>query len=139
MGPVGKCTDPGLVIRVVYALCLFGATYNHVATIAAHGLFWDYGGMPWPSVAFWTALAFADPMAALLLFLRPRQGLIATAAIIAVDVAHNCWIVVWEGERHGFPQRLGNYWVLIVQIAFLLFVAATIHLAWNPLAAKRAR
>jgi len=130
VGPFGRFIDSGFALRVAYALCLLGATFNHATTIIAHGLFWDYGGLPWPSAAFWTTLTFADPTAALLLFLLPRLGLITTAVIIASDVVHNCWITLYEGARHGFPHQIGAYTMLIEQIVFLLFVAATIRVAW---------
>ena len=130
MIPNGRRVDPGLAIRVIYALCLLGATFTHATALRAHGLFWNYGGVPWLSAAFWTALTLADPLAALLLFLRPRLGLISTAAIIASDVVHNCWVVWHEGERYGFSHQISDYWALMAQFAFLLFVAATMRTAW---------
>ncbi len=38
-------------------------------------------------------LRFFDPLAALLLFIKPRVGIILTAAIILADVAHNTYYV----------------------------------------------
>lgn len=125
--------NTGLGIRFVYALCLLGATYNHVLIIATHGLFWNYGGVSWPSAAYWTMLTFADPVTAAFLFLRPRLGLISTAAIISSDVLHNAWITVSQGERFGFPHHIAPYTMLIEQTAFLIFVAATIRVAWVQL------
>jgi hypothetical protein len=78
-----------LGIRVIYAVCLLGAAFNHASILVAHGVFWDYGGMPKASAVFWTALTVIDPAAAVLLFLRPNAGIATTAAIIVVDVIHN--------------------------------------------------
>ncbi len=63
-----------LVLRMVYALCLLGASYNHWAAIYQHGIHWDYGGFPTASALFWTTLAFLDPAAVVLLFARPNIG-----------------------------------------------------------------
>ncbi|WP_375285589.1 hypothetical protein [Sphingomonas sp.] len=64
-----------LLLRTIYALCLLGATYNHWVVIYQHGFEWDYGGVSRASATFWTALAFLDPAAVVLLFVKPRAGL----------------------------------------------------------------
>jgi hypothetical protein len=114
---------------VIYALCLLGATYNHASMLVAHGLFWDYGGMPKASAAFWTALTVIDPAAAVLLFLRPNAGIIATAAIIIVDVIHNLWITA----RYFPPllDGLSDSSAVIEQIMFMVFVIASAPFAWK--------
>lgn len=123
----GVSNRRSLVLRTVYALCLLGATYNHAATIFQHGLFWDYGGVPRASAAFWTMLAVLDPAAVVLLFVRPNAGVAATAAIIIVDVIHNLWI----GARY-FPSLLDGlaHPQVIAQIVFMLFVVVTAPFAW---------
>jgi hypothetical protein len=119
-----------LGIRVIYAVCLLGATYNHASMLVAHGLFWNYGGMPKASAAFWTALTVIDPAAALLLFLRPNAGIAATAGIIIIDVIHNLWITA----RYFPPllQGLIESPAVIEQIIFMVFVIATAPCAWKP-------
>jgi hypothetical protein len=131
MGARGAKFSFGALFRTIYAFCLFGATTTHALTIMRHGLIWDYGGVPWPTAVYWTTLAVADPAAIGLLFLRPRWGVIATALIIVTDVIHNTWFVMHEGEFGG-PRR----WILanipfLLQVAFLVFVAATIRRAWG--------
>jgi hypothetical protein len=127
MGAEGRNFDGGLLIRVVYGLCLFGATAVHALTIIRHGLFWDYGGVVWPSAVYWTSLTLLDPLAALLLFFRPRLGVILTAAIIVTDVAHNLWFVLHKGEFGGRRLWLIANSPFLAQVAFLIFVAATIR------------
>lgn len=125
--PAGRA---GLVLRTIYALCLLGATGNHLAAIARHGLLWDYGGLPRASATFWTMLTVLDPAAAILLFRRPNPGIVATAAIIVADVGHNLWI-----EARYFPpllHALAGEPRLVEQIAFMVFVAATAPFAWEP-------
>jgi hypothetical protein len=117
------------VLRTIYALCLLGATYNHWTEIIEHGFLWDHGGFPRASTTFWTMLAFLDPIAAALLFTRPKAGIIATASIIFADVIHNVWI-----EAHYFPpllHGLAEAPQVIEQIAFLIFVAVTAPIAWR--------
>ena len=118
-----------LVLRGIYALCLLGATYNHWSTIYHHGFDWDYDGFPRANATFWTTLAFIDPAAVVLLFVRPNLGVAATTAIIVVDVIHNVWI-----QAHYFPpllQALTASPQVIEQIAFMVFVMATCPFAWR--------
>lgn len=122
-------TKRSLVLRIIYALCLLGATYNHWWAIYHHGLGWNYGGFPKASAAFWTALAFIDPAAVILLFVQPNLGVAATAAIIVTDVIHNVWI-----QAHYFPpllQALAASPQVVEQIAFMVFVVATSPFAWS--------
>ena len=118
-----------LILRTIYALCLLGATYNHWSLIYRHGLHLDYGGLPRASTMFWTALAFIDPAAVFLLFVRPNTGVALTMAIIVTDLIHNIWI-----ELRYFPplpQALASSPQVIEQIAFMVFVAATSPFAWS--------
>lgn len=107
--------------RLVYALCLSGATYNHARSVLAHGLAWDYGGVPRLVSAFWTALTFIDALAVVLLFARPRAGLLLTVAIMVADVAVNGWV----GMAYGFDVAAFS-----AQVVFMLFVLATVRRAW---------
>ena len=98
-----SCTPedrPGLWIRLIYAACLLGAAWNHAAILVRHGLSWNYGGAPWLSSVFWTALTVIDPLAAVALLLRPRIGLALTLAIISCDVAHNGWLAAAPSRMH---------------------------------------
>jgi hypothetical protein len=120
----------GLLIRTVYALCLLVATGAHAAPLLQHGVFWDYGGVGWVSAAFWTALAIADPVAAACLFVWPRVGLVLTSGIIGLDVLHN-GIVFSDVLRHPSVLHLWTYTAFGLQLAFLLFVIATVRLPWS--------
>jgi len=110
-----------IAIRVLYALCLAGAAYNHLRIALDHGLWWDYGGIPLFYQIFWTSLTFIDPLAVLLLLVQPRAGLVLTATIIVVDVLVNASATVVIGPDW---QSLG------AQMLFLAFVLATIGRAW---------
>jgi hypothetical protein len=121
--------QPGRVIRTVYALCLIGATINHVRGVLSRG--WFPHGLPLPTAIFWSGLTFLDPLAALLLFVRPRVGVVLTVAIIVSDVAHNLWFIAANPLSASFYQDVARNAFMLSQIAFLLFVAATARLAWQ--------
>lgn len=113
-------------IRVLFACCLLVATTNHIRADFQHGLLWDYGygaSAYWASRIFWGALTFFDPLAALLLFIKPRVGIILTAAIILADVAHNTYYVALN------QQWLEPFY--LSQLAFLIVVFLLSPIAWN--------
>ena len=120
----------GFLIRSAYALCLLAATGTHVVPLIQHGIFWDYGGVGWVSAAFWTSLAVADPVAAACLFMWPRLRLVLTSVIIGLDVVHNgivfSDILLQPPERH-----LWTFTAFGLQVAFLLFVMATVRVPWR--------
>jgi hypothetical protein len=126
----GKAIRSGRLIRTVYAVCLLVATCTHVAPLIEHGVFWDYGGVGWASAAFWTALTVADPLAAACLFAWPRVGVGLTSAIIGLDVLHN-GVVFREVLLHPSAGHLWTYTAFGLQVAFLLFVMATVRVAWS--------
>lgn len=101
----GFAKHRSLVLRSIFALCLLGATFNHWSEIRQHGFLWDHGGFPRASTLFWTALAFLDPMTAVLLFVRPNAGIVATVSIIVADVIHNVWI-----QASYFPASAARTW-----------------------------
>lgn len=115
------------VLRIIYALCLAGATYNHWTAIYRHGWLWDYGGYPRVSTTFWTALSVLDPLAIVLLFVRPRWGVVMTVAIIVADVTHN--LVVAHLYFPPLLRALTTVPSLAMQVAFMVFVLFTCRLA----------
>jgi hypothetical protein len=117
-------------LRVICCICLLGGASSHAATLWQHGLLWDYRGVPLFTAVFWTSLTFLDPLAALLLLVRPRAGLLATLGIIAVDVAHNLWF----GARYRIPFN----WMIASQCAFLVFVSAIFPHGWRSLTPRPA-
>ncbi|WP_144137880.1 hypothetical protein [Paraburkholderia sp. BCC1884] len=117
-----------LCLRVLYALCLCGATWTHLHAALIHGLWWDYGGAAPLTRVYWTSLLFIDPLTALLLLVAPAAGLIMCVAVIVTDVAHNSWFAL------HYPIRADLY---LSQIFFLLFVACTVRTAWRGVVNRR--
>jgi len=125
-----KHLSAGLLIRSIYALCLMVATGTHAVPLIQHGVFWDYGGATPVTVVFWTSLAIADPLAAACLFVWPRLGLVLTSGIIGLDVLHNA--IAFSGVLlRPSVLHLWTYAAFGLQVAFLLFVIATIRVPWS--------
>ncbi len=119
-----------LLIRSLWTACLFAAGANHARILILHGWWWDYGGAPWPSAAYWTALTFLDPLVAALLFVLPRTSVVATVALIGSNVVHNLAFTAQRTSAPDFVRLLATDWHPIAQIAFLLFTLATARIAW---------
>jgi hypothetical protein len=118
----------GAWIRLVYALCLAGATINHLRSLLADGWLPDH--LPIANALYWSSLTLLDPLAAGLLLLRPRVGVALTVIIISTNVAHNLWFVAAHPMRGSLVEDVVSNPFLLSQIAFLLFVAATARMAW---------
>ena len=113
--------NPSFLIRLIYTICLAGASYNHARIVCAHGLDWNYGGLPAFVCIFWTALTFVDAAAVILLLIKPLFGLALTVAIIVCDVVVNSWV----GVTYGFD--IASF---LAQAIFLVFVMLTVRIAW---------
>ena len=120
-----------LIVRSIWAACLLLAGANHGRLLLQHGLFWDYGGVGWGSAAYWTSLTILDPIAAALLFIRPKAGIMATIAIIVMNVVHNLALTARHAPDGELLTRVASSPLLLSQIGFMLFVGATAHIAWN--------
>jgi hypothetical protein len=119
-------------IRVLFAVCLLGAAFNHARADIEHGLLWDYGfgnEALFASRIYWSALTVLDPLAAILLFVRPRAGIGLTVLIIVSDVIHNTYYVA-VSDQWTNPFYLS-------QVGFLVLVFALSPIAWRGLQSKR--
>jgi hypothetical protein len=119
-----------VIVRSIWAACLLIGGLNHARTLFRHGLLWDYGGVAWPSAAYWTSLTLLDPLVAALLFLRPRIGIPSTILLIVTNVIHNVAVTAWYAPEGEFLARISHPFVLS-QIGFMLFVGATARIAWQ--------
>lgn len=92
---------------------------------------WLPAQLPVATALYWSSLTFLDPLAAILLFVRPRAGVGLTVAIIVSDVAHNLWFTTTHTPRTSFVHNVASSTFLMSQIAFLIFVGATAPWAWR--------
>jgi hypothetical protein len=118
-----------IVVRSVWAACLLVAGLNHARLLVQHGLLWDYGGLNPISAAYMTGLTLLDPLVAALLFARPKVGIVATAVLITTNVIHNLATIAQSAPAGEFLAR-ALHPILLSQIGFMLFVAATARIAW---------
>ena len=109
-------------VRLLYVLCLAVGTYTHASMLAHHGWRWDYGGKPFFTVVFWSALTFLDPLVAVLLLVVPRAGTVLLLLLMFSDVVHNTWVVKVYG---------GVLWMVADQWIFFIFVLATARIIWT--------
>ena len=92
---------------------------------------WFPEHLPAASAIYWSSLTFLDPLAAVLLFVRPRIGIALTAAIIVSNVAHNLWFTAAHPLHGSLLEDVTSSFFMMSQIAFLLFVGATASMAWR--------
>ena len=118
-----------LIVRIIWAVCLVLAGFNHARILLAHGLFWAYHGAHPASAVYWTSLTFIDPLVAAFLLIRPRAGVIATVLLITTNVVHNLAVTIAASPdgRHASDLLISPQ--IMSQIGFLLFVLVTWPLA----------
>jgi hypothetical protein len=125
-----------IIVRGIWAACLLIGGANHARTLLQHGLFWDYGGVAWASAAYWSSLTILDPIAAALLFVRPKVGILSTIALIVTNVIHNLAVTAQYAPEGEFLSRASNP-LIVSQIGFMLFVGATARIAWKGIESGR--
>jgi hypothetical protein len=101
-------------VLVALAACLIGACIIHISDIWRHGWL-PYRFAPLALNVYWTSLAFFDALAALLLLVSSRIGLLLALLIITSDVALNLF------ARFGLGLHLRPL-ALWLQIVFLFAV-----------------
>lgn len=78
---------------------------------------------------FWTSLLALDPLAAILLIVRPRAGLALSGVIMAADVSVNALAFRPRG-----PIR--SEWPFWLQVAFAVLVLGAAPYCWRRLGAR---
>ncbi len=127
-----------LIVRSIWAACLLIGGVNHALILLRHGLFWDYGGVGWASAAYWSGLTVLDPLAAVLLFARPKMGIVGTIVLIVTNVVHNLAVTADRAPDGEFLIAASNPF-LASQILFMIFVLATARLAWEGTGSRTGR
>jgi hypothetical protein len=92
---------------------------------------WRAGYLPIPRQPFvfnlyWTSLTVLDPMAAVLLVLRPRAGLVVSVVIMLSDISINAYAFQPRGA-------LRVEWPFWLQVTFALFLFAVSPYCWRRL------
>jgi hypothetical protein len=121
-----------LIVTSIWAACLLIGGANHARILLQHGLWWDYGGVAWPSALYWSSLTILDPLVAAFLFVRPRMGVVSAVALIITNVIHNVAVLAHHAPSGEFLARASNPF-LVSQVGFMLFVCLTARTAWSGL------
>lgn len=100
--------------RIIWTAGFLIGTTTHALDIYHNGwLPYDFRPLPWN--AYWTSLVFLDPLAALLIWLRERWGIVLGIAIMASNVLVNGYTAFVAGYEEF-------YFSLALQSAFAAFV-----------------
>ncbi|MFT5822093.1 MAG: hypothetical protein ACI8ZM_003349 [Crocinitomix sp.] len=116
------------LILIIQAICMLMGTSTHVKWVVDNGFLSENYNANLFTTLFWDSLTFLDPLAALLLFIKPKTGVYLTFFIIVIDVIHNN-LFYWNElyvNAPSFSQWLVQYWMILGQILFALFVTITI-------------
>ena len=119
------------IIFVVYSICFLAGTYTHTAGLVQRGFL--ASPVPLAIGVFWDALTLLDPLAAVLLWWRPRAGIRLALAIMASDVCVNT--ATYLAGHFGPPVHNMVPLSLLDQALFGLFVFITAPLAYHRLQA----
>jgi hypothetical protein len=115
------------VILLIQSVAMLMGTSTHVTWAIQNGFLSERYNAPFLYMLFWDSLTFLDPLAAILLFIWPKTGLLLTLLIIVMDVIHNNWYYFDELYRRGlsFSEWVEEYWMIFGQMIFALFVLLT--------------
>ncbi|EHQ26906.1 hypothetical protein [Mucilaginibacter paludis] len=128
-------TKINLIIQCVGMLT---GTATHLLWIINNGFLSEKYNAPVLSTFFWDSLTFLDPIAAILLILKPKTGIWVVAVIVVVDVLHNgniCFRALLS-EPQSFTNWIKNNWMLWTQVFFGLFVIISFKNNWEELKFK---
>jgi len=108
----------------IQAIGMLMGTFTHVQWMLINGVLSVNYNAPLLTKIFWDSLTFLDPIAAILLFVRPKTGLVLTLIIITVDVIHNNLFYIDELyiNAPNLTIWIQKYWIILGQIIFALFV-----------------
>ena len=117
------------IFITIQCFSMLGGATTHIIWILNNGIFSHNTNHPFGSTIFWDCLTFADIIAASLLIIRPKAGVILTLIIITIDVIHNNLLLILLRQHIGDIGLLNwtiKYWMLIAQLIFMTFVLLTL-------------
>ncbi len=124
-----KLNNKTRIFLAIQCVSMLGGASTHIIWILGNGIFAHNTDHPFISTVFWDCLTFADIIAASLLIIRPKAGVILTLIIITIDVIHNNLLLILLRQHIGDIGLLNwtiKYWMLIAQLIFMTFVLLTL-------------
>ena len=113
-------------------------TTTHLLWVINNGFLSEKYSVPVLSKFFWDSLTFLDPVAAILLLLKPKTGIWVAVIIIIIDVLHNgnnCFRALLK-EPLSVTSWIINNWMLWAQFFFGLFIIVSFKNNWRELKFK---
>ncbi|SHF94199.1 hypothetical protein SAMN02787100_3043 [Chryseobacterium sp. OV279] len=114
-------------ILIMQSIAMLSGMTTHLIWIINNGFLSENYNAPFFTRFFWDSLTFIDPIAAILLIIKPKTGIWLTFVIIIVDVFHNfilCFRSMIPNSNYFSYWIIGN-WMFMCQIFFLVFVSVT--------------
>lgn len=109
-----------MIAKAIWTLGFLIGTTTHTLDLINYGwLPYDFRPLPWN--IYWTSLTFLDPLAAFLIWVRERLGIVLGVAIMASNVLVNGYTAFIVGYA-------SFYIPLAMQSAFAAFV---FWMAWR--------
>lgn len=109
-----------MIAKAIWTLGFLIGTTTHTLDLINYGwLPYDFRPLPWN--IYWTSLTFLDPIAALMIWVRERWGIVLGVAIMASNVLVNGYTAFIVGHEEF-------YFALGLQSLFAVFVA---WMAWR--------
>ena len=123
------------VILIIQSIAMLMGASTHISWAIQNGFLSEHYNAPLATQLFWDSLTFLDPLAALLLILRPKFGVLLTLIVITVDVVHNN--LFYSNELYLSSISLNDwilkYWMILGQILFAIFVYLTFRKNWKSI------
>ena len=109
-----------MIAKIIWTIGFLIGTTTHTLDLINYGwLPYDFRPLPWN--IYWTSLTFLDPLAAVLIWVRERWGVVLGAAIMVSNVLVNGYTAFVVGLEEF-------YFALSLQSAFAIFV---FWIAWR--------
>ena len=112
-------------LRVIMIGALSVGTCTHLENSLRAG-YLPLPRQPFAFNLYWTALTLLDPLAATLLVVRPRAGLVLSVLIMLSDISINAYAFPPSGAIH-------TEWPFLLQVAFALFLFGVTPYCWRSL------
>lgn len=117
-GPAVSAPPIPVIAKILWSTGFLVGTISHALDISMFGWL-PYEFMPFGFNLYWTSLVFLDPLAAVLIWLRPRWGLWLGCPIMASDLLVNAWTVFGA----GYSELLPSLGFQAIFAAFVFYVA----------------
>lgn len=129
MGHFLHLNNKAKIILIILCCGMFTGSVTHADWIIKNGFLSNNYDAPLYAMVFWDILSFIDPVAALLLLIKPKHGIWLAAIIMMADVLINSYMCVYDGclYQTNFTNWLKLNWMLVAQISFAVFLLSTIN------------